>query len=66
MICRPARHQLNRKKSFLTLSLISNLSFIFVISGTEDCVRVYSEAATREEADALNKEVSDLVVQLCG
>ena len=38
----------------------------FLISGTEDCVRVYSEAATREEADALNKEVSDLVVQLCG
>jgi len=35
-------------------------------SGTEDCVRVYSEAATREEADALNKEVSDLVVHLCG
>jgi len=35
-------------------------------SGTEDCVRVYSEAATREEADTLNKEVSDLVVQLCG
>jgi len=35
-------------------------------SGTEDCVRVYSEASTREEADELNKEVSNLVVQLCG
>jgi len=35
-------------------------------SGTEDCVRVYSEASTREEADALNMEVSNLVVQLCG
>ena len=41
------------------------LSFLYT-SGTEDCVRVYSEAATREEADVLNKEVSDLVVQLCG
>jgi len=35
-------------------------------SGTEDCVRVYSEAATREEADTINKEVSDLVVKMCG
>ena len=51
---------------FIATKNISNLSFIFVISGTEDCVRVYSEAATREEADTLNKEVSDLVVQLCG
>jgi hypothetical protein len=29
-------------------------------------VRVYSEAATREEADTLNREVSELVVKLCG
>lgn len=35
-------------------------------SGTEDCVRVYSEAATRAGADDLNKEVSELVVKLCG
>ena len=42
-----------------------SLQFLFC-SGTEDCVRVYSEASTREEADALNMEVSNLVVQLCG
>jgi len=35
-------------------------------SGTEDCVRVYSEAATREMADDLNKEVSNLVVEMLG
>merc|ERR1719431_2270000 len=35
-------------------------------SGTEDCVRVYSEAATREMADDLNKEVSALVVEMLG
>ena len=35
-------------------------------SGTEDCVRVYSEAATRGEADNLNREVGELVVKLCG
>jgi len=35
-------------------------------SGTEDCVRVYSEAGTKEQADSLNKEVSDLVMKLCG
>jgi len=35
-------------------------------SGTEDCVRVYSEAATREQADMLNKEVSSLVVEMLG
>lgn len=50
---------------YIDLSSDFQLSF-FLTSGTEDCVRVYSEAATREEADTLNKEVSDLVVQLCG
>jgi len=35
-------------------------------SGTEDCVRVYSEAATRGDADALNREVGELVVKHCG
>lgn len=35
-------------------------------SGTEDCVRVYSEAATRGDADALNREVGELVVKQCG
>jgi len=35
-------------------------------SGTEDCVRVYSEADTREGADILNKRVSEMVVQMIG
>jgi len=35
-------------------------------SGTEDCVRVYSEADTREGADLLNKRVSEMVVQMIG
>lgn len=35
-------------------------------SGTEDCVRVYSEAETREGADLINKRVSDLVVEMIG
>jgi len=35
-------------------------------SGTEDCVRVYSEADTREGADLLNKRVSDMVVEMIG
>ena len=35
-------------------------------SGTEDCVRVYSEAQTREEAEAVSKEISDMVRQMIG
>jgi len=35
-------------------------------SGTEDCVRVYSEAETREGADNLNKRVCDLVTDMIG
>jgi len=35
-------------------------------SGTEDCVRVYSEAASKEDADMLNMEVSELMVEICG
>jgi len=35
-------------------------------SGTEDCVRVYSEADTREAADLLNKRISDMVVKMIG
>ena len=35
-------------------------------SGTEDCVRVYSGANTREGADILNKRVSEMVVQMIG
>jgi len=35
-------------------------------SGTEDCVRVYSEAATREEADQLCEQVSKLVTEMLG
>jgi len=35
-------------------------------SGTEDCVRVYSEAETREAADTINTRVSQLVVQMIG
>jgi len=35
-------------------------------SGTEDCVRVYSEADTREGADLLNKRVSEMVVEMIG
>jgi len=35
-------------------------------SGTEDCVRVYSEAETREGADLINKRVSEMVVQMIG
>ena len=35
-------------------------------SGTEDCVRVYSEADTRVGADLLNKRVSEMVVQMIG
>jgi len=35
-------------------------------SGTEDCVRVYSEAETREGADLLNKRVSEMVVEMIG
>jgi len=35
-------------------------------SGTEDCVRVYSEAATREGADAINQKVSAMVVEMIG
>ena len=30
-------------------------------SGTEDCVRVYAEAATKEEADRLAAAVGDIV-----
>ena len=35
-------------------------------SGTEDCVRVYSEAATQQEANTLSARVSELVVQMLG
>ncbi|KAI4460421.1 phosphoacetylglucosamine mutase [Holotrichia oblita] len=35
-------------------------------SGTEDLVRVYAEAATREEADALASEVSRKVFEMAG
>jgi len=35
-------------------------------SGTEDCVRVYSEAKTREEADTVSKKVSEMVKQMIG
>jgi len=35
-------------------------------SGTEDVVRVYAEAATREDADALAKEVAKVVYQFAG
>lgn len=34
-------------------------------SGTEDCVRVYAEAATQKEADALAQQVEQAVVELC-
>ena len=33
-------------------------------SGTEDCVRVYAEAATQEEADKLSAMVSSVVVEM--
>ncbi|GAA5946670.1 hypothetical protein JCM3765_000341 [Sporobolomyces pararoseus] len=35
-------------------------------SGTEDCVRVYAEAATREKADALAQKVAGIVFDLAG
>ncbi|GAA6019201.1 hypothetical protein JCM11491_001415 [Sporobolomyces phaffii] len=35
-------------------------------SGTEDCVRVYAEAATREQADALAQKVAGIVFDLAG
>jgi len=35
-------------------------------SGTEDVVRVYAEAATSEEADALAARAAEIVVRLCG
>ena len=35
-------------------------------SGTEDCVRVYSEALTREEADTVSTRVSEMVKQMIG
>ncbi|GAA6041462.1 hypothetical protein JCM8097_001889 [Rhodosporidiobolus ruineniae] len=35
-------------------------------SGTEDCVRVYAEAATREAADALANKVSNIVFDIAG
>lgn len=35
-------------------------------SGTEDVVRIYAEAATQEDADALAAEVSDLVALHAG
>ena len=35
-------------------------------SGTEDCVRVYSEALTREEADTVSTRVSEMVRQMIG
>ena len=35
-------------------------------SGTEDIVRVYAEAATREEVDVLAKQVCDAVFRLAG
>ena len=36
------------------------------MSGTEDVVRVYAEADTRERADALATSVSQLVYDLAG
>ena len=35
-------------------------------SGTEDCVRVYAEAATQEEAEQLSARVSEVVVSMLG
>ncbi|KAM0786685.1 hypothetical protein ACM66B_002130 [Microbotryomycetes sp. NB124-2] len=35
-------------------------------SGTEDCVRVYAEAATRELADQLAQEVASIVFEVAG
>lgn len=35
-------------------------------SGTEDVVRVYAEAATREEVDLLGKQVCDVVAKMAG
>ena len=33
-------------------------------SGTEDCVRVYAEAETKEAADQLANEVADIVKEM--
>jgi phosphoacetylglucosamine mutase len=35
-------------------------------SGTEDVVRTYAEAATREQADQLERAVADVVKRLAG
>jgi len=35
-------------------------------SGTEDCVRVYSEAATQEEANMISSRVSKIVIEMIG
>ena len=35
-------------------------------SGTEDCVRVYSEANTRQEAESVSQKVSEMVRQMIG
>ena len=35
-------------------------------SGTEDCVRVYSEANTQNDADKLNLEVRQAVYDIAG
>ena len=35
-------------------------------SGTEDVVRVYAEAATKQEADSLAQTVADIVKEMLG
>ena len=35
-------------------------------SGTEDCVRVYAEAATQSEANSLSSKVSEVVMKMLG
>ena len=42
------------------------MNFYYRPSGTEDIVRVYSEAATQEEADELALKVMRLVYDLAG
>lgn len=41
-------------------------TFYFRPSGTEDLVRVYSEAETQEEADKLAAEVGKIVYNMAG